>query len=85
VGNECDDVLPRPLLPGSVHPSEGRERLAEVRVVPMDLPGEVIRLFVPEYDKIDQAKDNAWLPESQALPEFADRPALSPRSEIAKT
>jgi hypothetical protein len=51
----------------------------------MDLPGEVIRLFVPEYDKIDQAKDNAWLPESQALPEFADRPALSPRSEIAKT
>jgi tetratricopeptide (TPR) repeat protein len=46
-----------PLLPGTIHPRDWADRLAEVRVTPMELPGEAIGLFVPEYQRIDQAKD----------------------------
>ena len=50
---------PRPLqmLPDAVHPPEWAARLADLRVTPTELPGEVIRLFVPEYDRVDQSKD----------------------------
>jgi predicted AlkP superfamily phosphohydrolase/phosphomutase len=51
------DEVPRPLVPAAVHPPEWRERLAELRIVPMDLPGELIQLFVPEYRKVDQSQD----------------------------
>jgi predicted AlkP superfamily phosphohydrolase/phosphomutase/tetratricopeptide (TPR) repeat protein len=46
-----------PLPPGTVHPQSLATALAELRVNPMELSGEFIRLFVPEYEKIDQAKD----------------------------
>ena len=48
---------PGPLLSGVIHPPDWFERLSELRTVPMDVPGEMLRLFVPEYDKVDQAKD----------------------------
>ena len=51
------DDVPRPLLPDSIHPSEWTNRLDALRVVPMDLPGEVIGVFVPGYQRVDQAKD----------------------------
>src|SRR5205814_5120893 len=46
-----------PLPPGTVHPASLAASLGELRVNPMELDGEVIRLFVPEYEKVDQAKD----------------------------
>ncbi len=48
---------PAKLVPGSVHPPSWRERLAEIRVTPMELPGEAIRMFAPRYDRVDQDKD----------------------------
>jgi predicted AlkP superfamily phosphohydrolase/phosphomutase/tetratricopeptide (TPR) repeat protein len=52
-----DGPEPLPLSAGTVHPAEWHQRLAGLRLTPMDLPGEVIRLFVPEYDRVDQDKD----------------------------
>jgi predicted AlkP superfamily phosphohydrolase/phosphomutase len=52
-----EGLKPTKMVPGAVHPPEWAQRLAELRVTPMELPGEVLRLFVPEYDQIDQAKD----------------------------
>jgi predicted AlkP superfamily phosphohydrolase/phosphomutase/tetratricopeptide (TPR) repeat protein len=46
-----------PMLPGTVHPESWNDRMAELRIVPMELPGEVIRFFVPEYDRVDQKED----------------------------
>jgi predicted AlkP superfamily phosphohydrolase/phosphomutase/tetratricopeptide (TPR) repeat protein len=46
-----------PLLAGSVHPQGLAASLADLRVGPMELSGDFIRLFVPEYEKVDQAKD----------------------------
>jgi len=46
-----------PLPPGTVHPASMAASLSELRVNPMELSGEFIRLFVPEYQKVDQAKD----------------------------
>jgi len=52
-----DYKTPIPLTPGTVHPADWTERLAELRTVPMSLPGELLRWFVPEYDRVDQEKD----------------------------
>ena len=46
-----------PLPKGTIHPAELTEPLAELRVNPMELSGEFIRMFVPEYEKVDQKKD----------------------------
>ncbi len=46
-----------PLPAGTVHPASLANSLGELRVNPMELDGEFIRLFVPEYEKADQAKD----------------------------
>src|SRR6266481_3953552 len=43
-----------PLVPGCVHPSALAAGLAELRVNPMEITGEFIRLFVPEYETVDQ-------------------------------
>ncbi len=48
---------PGPLPNGTIHPADWTERLAELRTAPMSLPGEVLRLFVPEYNRVDQEKD----------------------------
>ena len=47
----------RPLPSGTVHPAKLAQTLEELRVNPMELSGEFIRLFVPEYEKVDQSKD----------------------------
>ena len=46
-----------PLPAGTVHPASLAAPLGELRVNPMELSGEFIRLFVPEYEKVDQTKD----------------------------
>jgi predicted AlkP superfamily phosphohydrolase/phosphomutase/tetratricopeptide (TPR) repeat protein len=46
-----------PLPAGTVHPAALAASLAELRVNPMELNGEFIRLFVPDYQKVNQAKD----------------------------
>ncbi len=47
-----------PRLPaGTIHPAALNEPLAGLRVNPMELTGDFIRQFVPEYDQVDQAKD----------------------------
>ena len=46
-----------PLPPGTVHPSALAETLGELRVNPMELTGEFLRYFVPDYEKVDQSKD----------------------------
>jgi predicted AlkP superfamily phosphohydrolase/phosphomutase/tetratricopeptide (TPR) repeat protein len=48
---------PSPLPKGTVHPPELSEPLSELRVNPMELNGDFIRMFVPEYEKVDQEKD----------------------------
>jgi len=46
-----------PLLLGTVHPASLSGSLGELRVNPMELTGDFIRLFVPEYEKVDQKAD----------------------------
>jgi predicted AlkP superfamily phosphohydrolase/phosphomutase/tetratricopeptide (TPR) repeat protein len=46
-----------PLPAGAVYPPSLAASLGELRVNPMELTGEFIQLFVPEYEKVDQAKD----------------------------
>jgi predicted AlkP superfamily phosphohydrolase/phosphomutase/tetratricopeptide (TPR) repeat protein len=46
-----------PLPRGAVHPASLAESLGDLRVNPMELSGEFIRLFVPEFEKVDQARD----------------------------
>ena len=48
---------PAPLPAGTVHPPELASSLADLRVHPTELEGEIIRMFVPAYDQVDQAKD----------------------------
>jgi predicted AlkP superfamily phosphohydrolase/phosphomutase/tetratricopeptide (TPR) repeat protein len=50
------DALP-PLPSGTIHPASLADSLAELRVNPMELSGEFLRLFVPDYDQVDQSKD----------------------------
>jgi predicted AlkP superfamily phosphohydrolase/phosphomutase/tetratricopeptide (TPR) repeat protein len=50
------DKIP-PLPAGTIHPASLAKSLAELRVNPMELTGEFLRLFVPNYDQVDQAKD----------------------------
>jgi tetratricopeptide (TPR) repeat protein len=61
VSNHFHEVVnyksPGPLPRGTIHPPDWHERLAGLRTAPMSLPGEVMRLFVPEYDRVDQEKD----------------------------
>ncbi|HSU53931.1 MAG TPA: alkaline phosphatase family protein [Candidatus Dormibacteraeota bacterium] len=47
----------RPFPAGTIHPASLAETLADLRVSPMELSGEFIRPFVPEYEKVDQEKD----------------------------
>ena len=48
-----------PLAPGTVWPPAWAERLVGLRVGPMEITGEILQLFVPEYQRIDQSKDKS--------------------------
>jgi len=49
----------RPLAPGTISPPALAERLSELRVHPNELTGEILRLFVPDWQKVDQGKDKS--------------------------
>ena len=46
-----------PLPAGTIHPASLSESLGELRVNPMELTGEFLQAFVPDYDQVDQSKD----------------------------
>jgi len=46
-----------PLSAGIVHPPSLASSLGELRVNPMELNGDFIRLFAPDYEKVDQGVD----------------------------
>src|SRR5205807_2268742 len=48
-----------PLPPQTVHPTQWAQRLSELRVHPTELEGEILRLFVPELEKVDQESDKS--------------------------
>lgn len=48
---------PWPLRPGLVHPARLGPALAELRMGPDELDGDILRLFVPRGAEVDQAKD----------------------------
>lgn len=48
---------PWPLRGGMVHPPRLGDALAELRMSPDELDGDLIRLFVPRAPEVDQAKD----------------------------
>ena len=48
-----------PMMKGTVSPPEWTDRLAEMRVHPSELSGEILRMFVPDYDQVDQEKDHS--------------------------
>jgi predicted AlkP superfamily phosphohydrolase/phosphomutase/tetratricopeptide (TPR) repeat protein len=50
------DQMP-PLPAGTVHPAALAESLAELRVHPMELTADMLQLFVPDFARVDQAKD----------------------------
>ncbi len=56
-----DGLEPLPLIPGTIHPPEWVDRLEALRIVPMELPAEALRMFVPQLDRIDQDKDKRLL------------------------
>src|SRR5256885_11826264 len=45
------------LAAGIVHPPSLATSIGELRVNPMELNGDFIRLFVPDYEKVDQGVD----------------------------
>ena len=58
VPDEPDAVLP-PLQPGMVSPARLADELAGLRVRPSEIPGEMLRLFVPRFDEVDQEHDKS--------------------------
>jgi predicted AlkP superfamily phosphohydrolase/phosphomutase/tetratricopeptide (TPR) repeat protein len=48
---------PWPMAPGTVHPPELAETLAEFRMHPQEMHGDEMLPFIPNADKIDQEKD----------------------------
>ena len=67
-GQDPDDYPPSP--PGTYWPESLREALEPVRVSIHDLdPDEIIRMFVPEADRVDQTKDHRLAALGQHLAE----------------
>src|SRR5262249_29266075 len=46
-----------PLRPGAVWPPEEAEALADLRVHPTEISSDILRLFAPEWARVDQRKD----------------------------
>jgi predicted AlkP superfamily phosphohydrolase/phosphomutase/tetratricopeptide (TPR) repeat protein len=48
-----------PMAPGTVWPPQLAAHLADLRVHGSEISGEILHLFVPEYAKVDQARDKS--------------------------
>ena len=53
-----DDPHNKPLMPGTIFPKDWAARLAPLRVHPGEISSEIIQLFVPEPQRIDQNGDD---------------------------
>jgi len=58
VPDDPEAPLPR-LMPDTVYPAAVGERMADLRVRPWEIPGEVLRVFVPRFDEVDQEQDKS--------------------------
>jgi predicted AlkP superfamily phosphohydrolase/phosphomutase/tetratricopeptide (TPR) repeat protein len=54
-----EDPVGRPMRPDAVSPASWAARLAELRVHPSEIDGDILNLFVPGWDAIDQSKDKS--------------------------
>ena len=52
-----DGPEPAQLPRYAVHPPDWVDRLAELRITPMELPAEALGLFAPQHSRVDQVKD----------------------------
>jgi len=48
-----------PMPPEAVWPPAWQQPLSELRVHPIELTGDILRMFVPDLEKIDQSKDKS--------------------------
>lgn len=53
-----DGAFAPPLPRGTVHPPEWRSRLEDLRVASQEVPGELLRMFAPDFHKVDQSQDS---------------------------
>lgn len=58
VPTDPDAVPPAP-APGTIHPPELAEELADLRVQPHEISSEMLRLFVPRFEEVDQTQDKS--------------------------
>jgi predicted AlkP superfamily phosphohydrolase/phosphomutase/tetratricopeptide (TPR) repeat protein len=58
VPDDPDAALP-PLFAGTVTPERVAEEIADLRVRAWEIPGEVLRMFVPRFAEVDQAQDKS--------------------------
>ncbi|MEI6033329.1 MAG: alkaline phosphatase family protein [Verrucomicrobiae bacterium] len=58
VPDDPDAALP-PLVPGTVSPERVAGEISDLRVRPWEIPSEVLGMFVPRFDEVDQEKDKS--------------------------
>lgn len=58
---EAHHKLDGPMLPGAVWPPSLAEEMAELRIHPTEITGEILQMFVPELEKVDQGKDRSLM------------------------
>ena len=56
---KAEEAVDRPMRPDAVSPASWRERLADLRVHPSEVDGDILKLFVPGWEAIDQSKDKS--------------------------
>jgi len=55
----AEDNPKKPMQPGAVSPPEIASDLSELRIHPIEITGDIIRLFAPDFRKVDQSKDKS--------------------------
>ncbi len=56
---EQRDPADKPMLPGTVSPASHAEQLQDLRLHASDVTGNLLRHFVPDWEKVDQTKDRS--------------------------
>lgn len=68
---------PWPLSPGTIYPPRLQQSLAELRLRPMDLDGDMLLPFIPDAAEIDQTKENRLLSLAKVTAENASIHAVA--------
>jgi len=68
---------PWPLAPGTVHPPDFAAALAELRIHPGELEGDMLRGFVPRAPEVDQEKDKRLVSLAKLIAEVASMHAAA--------